>query len=92
MAVKVNRSDLYYRYTKKAESGDNNQLIWLDSKMFDRDVEYEVINMIEAVLADSTDRKAIRRVEDAIKELPSDIRSRKEVYKWITVEIGWSFS
>jgi len=87
MAIKVQRSMIdSSKYKWKADSGDSKTDVMHDRIMFSRRQGYEVIPMIQKIVNHfgyETDED-VKRVEMAIRtELPSNVRSQKNVLNWL---------
>lgn len=82
LAIKA--SDLYYKYQRKKATRDRAKFRGKpDSHPFDRDDLYEVLPMLEMVMAElkSDDGRVLQQVEELmIGELPVFIRTREEVF------------
>jgi len=89
MGVSINRSKLKYEYSKTVTNGDSPKFRGKpDSVLFNRQEEYEVVPMIEAVFTeinlDFISVLDLERMEDLIQnELPGNIRKREEVFDWL---------
>lgn len=87
MAIQVKKSminDKKYRW--QAAKGDNPTKVSHDRIMFSRHEGYEVIPMIQKVVNHfGYETEAdVKRVEEAINNaLPSNVRSRKNVFNWL---------
>lgn len=84
MAVQIKPSDLKYRYPRKHDRREQPKFAGPpDPAPFDRDDQYEVIPMLEAVMGalDSSDSDVLHRLEELLNhELPRCIGTREEVY------------
>ncbi|NJC89170.1 MAG: hypothetical protein FIB02_11680 [Desulfuromonas sp.] len=80
----IKPSDLYYRYARKKATRAVPKFAGKpDPHPFDRDDLYEVIPLLEAVMAalGSTDGRVLYRAEEVmVNEMPGFIRTREEVY------------
>ena len=85
MSVKIKPSDLQYLYKRNTLQRDQPKFSGLpDPHPFDRDDLYEVIPMLEALMAalGSRDGVVLHELERTmIFELPQFLRSREEVYQ-----------
>ncbi|WP_146415286.1 hypothetical protein [Escherichia coli] len=81
----IGRSDLYYKdYSWKAIPGDDPTKTAADRNRFSRQEGYEVLSMLNSLVAFSIREKLI--AEWMIHEhLPSSIQGREQVRKWIIV-------
>ena len=95
MAVKLNSSDLKYVYSKFATNGEFPKFSGKpDDRKFNRHEEYEMIPMIEQVMNDHnlSDSGDVHIIEDMIHtKMPSEARSRGEVYDWLRSELRRKF-
>ena len=92
MNLKIKTSDLKRAYSKRATNGDNPKFTKKpDSLLFNRHEEYEVIPMLEQVLnkLESNLQKDVHLLEDLLLVMPSNIRSREEVYDWLIENAIW---
>ena len=84
MTVSIKPSDLYYKYARKKATRDVPKFTGTpDAHPFDRDDLYEVIPLLEAVMAalGSSDGRVLHRAEEVmINEMPGFIRTREEVF------------
>lgn len=84
MGVKINPSDLQYRYPRKKETRELPKFRGKpDPHPFDRDDLYEVIPMFEAVMdaLGTVDGRVLHRLEEILNnEIPQFIDTREEVY------------
>jgi len=84
MGVKINPSDLQYKYPRKKETRDLPKFRGKpDPHPFDRNDLYEVIPMFEAVMdaLGTVDGRVLHRMEEILdKEVPRFLGTREEVY------------
>ena len=84
MTIVIKPSDLYYKYRRKKATRAVPKFVGKpDAHHFDRDDLYEVIPLLEAVMAalGSTDGRVLHRAEEImVSEMPTFIRSRAEVF------------
>ncbi len=84
MEIAIKPSDLYYRYPrKKATKAVRKFSGKPDPHPFDREDLFEVIPMLEAVMAalGSVDGRVLHRLEEVmVLELPGFVRTREDVY------------
>jgi hypothetical protein len=84
MNVRINPSDLQYRYRRKKESRDRAGFSGPpDPRPFDRDDLYQVTAMFEAVMnaLGTADGRVLHTLEEILdRELPRFIASREDVY------------
>lgn len=84
MNIAIKPSDLYYKYARKKATRDLPKFAGKpDPRPFDRDDLYEVIPMLEAVMAalGSDDGRVLHRAEEImVQEMPAFIRTREEVF------------
>ncbi|MCA9867155.1 MAG: hypothetical protein KIS95_10085 [Anaerolineae bacterium] len=92
MAIQVKRSMIdVKKYKWEAGSGDSKTSVAHDRIMFSRRQGYEVIPMIQKVVNhfDYETEEEVKRVELTIRnELPSNVRSRKNVFNWLTTYLS----
>lgn len=85
MHVAIKPSDLQYLYKRNTRQRDEPKFSGLpDPQPFDRDDLYEVIPMLEALMAalGRRDGQVLHELERTmIFELPQFMRSREEVYR-----------
>lgn len=87
MAIQVKRAMLdVKKYQWKAGDGDDKKSVAHDRIMFSRRQGYEVIPMLQKVanhFGYETEAD-VKRIEEAIRTaLPSNVRSRKNVFNWL---------
>ena len=84
MGIVIKPSDLYYKYQRKKVTRDVPKFAGKpDAYPFDRDDLYEVIPMLEEVMAElgSADGNVLNRIEEImLNEMPGFIRTREEVF------------
>jgi hypothetical protein len=84
MGVKINPSDLQYRYPRKKETRELPKFCGKpDPHPFDRDDLYEVIPMFEAVMdaLGTVDGRVLHRLEEILNDdIPRFIDTREEIY------------
>lgn len=87
MSVVIKPSDLYYKYPRIKEKRDLPKFSGKpDPHPFDREDQYDVIPMFEAVMneLDSRDGEVLHRLEEVmINEMPRFISSREEVFDFL---------
>lgn len=87
MPVVIKPSDLYYKYPRLKETRDQLKFTGKpDPHPFDREDQYEVIPMFEAVMneLDSQDGEVLNRLEEIlINEMPRFIHSREDVFDYL---------
>lgn len=92
MAIQVKRDMLdIKKYVWQASKGDNPTDRSHDRIMFSRREGYEVIPMIQKVVNHFGYETAedVKRVELAIRTaLPGNVRSRKNVFNWLTTYLA----
>lgn len=92
MAIQVKRAMLNVdKYQWKAGEGDSKTNVAHDRIMFSRRQGYEVIPMIQKVINHFgyETEEDVKRVEEAIRTaLPSNVRSRKNVFNWLVEHLG----
>jgi len=92
MGVKINPSDLQYRYPRKKETRDLPKFSGKpDPTFFDRDDLYEVIPMFEAVMdaLGTVDGAVLHRMEEILNnEIPRFISTREEVFDCLVDVMG----
>jgi hypothetical protein len=86
--ISVKASDLYYRYRKDTVNRSAPKFKGKpDPLPFNRDDIYEVLPMLAAVMNElgCDDQQTLHRVEELmIRELPTFITSREEVFDFLT--------
>lgn len=87
MPVEIKPSDLYYKYPRVKAKRDQPKFAGKpDPLPFDRDDQYEVIPMLEAVMSqlESDDGEVLNRLEEVmVTEMPGFISSREDVYDYL---------
>lgn len=87
MPLTIKPSDLYYKYPRVKETRENPKFSGKpDPHPFDREDQYEVIPMFEAVMDElgSDDGEVLNRLEEVlINEMPRFIESREEVFDYL---------
>lgn len=87
MAVTIKPSDLYYRYPKDTLNRHAAKFRGKpDPAPFNRDDLYEVIPMLEQVMAalDQDDARTLHAVEEVmIRDLPRFLATREEVFDFL---------
>jgi hypothetical protein len=87
MPITIKPSDLYYKYPRIKEKRDLTKFTGKpDPHPFDREDQYEVIPMFEAVMntLDCHDGDVLNRMEEVlINEMPRFISSREEVFDYL---------
>ncbi|MEB0226120.1 hypothetical protein [Pseudomonas sp. 10S4] len=78
----ITKSQLAYKYTWSADSGDNrNYTGKLDRDEVDRDEGYEVLRFLNSICAD---KDQALNAERLIKtKLPGSVQKRAEILKWL---------
>ena len=87
MIITIKPSDLYYKYPRIKETREQPKFSGKpDANPFDREDQYEVIPMFEAVMDElgSDDGEVLNRLEEIlINEMPRFIESREEVFDYL---------
>lgn len=87
MTITIKPSDLYYKYPRIKETREQPKFSGKpDANPFDREDQYEVIPMFEAVMdkIGSQDGEVLNRMEEVlINEMPRFINSREEVFDYL---------
>jgi hypothetical protein len=87
MKIAIKPSDLYYKYPRIKETRKQPKFSGKpDPNPFDREDQYEVIPMFEAVMdkIGSQDGEVLNRLEEVlINEMPRFINSREEVFDYL---------
>ena len=87
MSIMIKPSDLYYKYPRIKETRALPKFAGKpDSNPFDREDQYEVIPMFEAVMdqLNSDDGEVLNRLEEVlINEMPRFIQSREDVFDYL---------
>lgn len=91
MMLAIKPSDLYFKYTRKKATRAVPKFCGKpDPQPFDRDDLYEVIPMLEAVMAalGSNDGRLLHRAEEVmLNEMPFCVTTRAEVFDYL-VAVG----
>lgn len=84
MGIAIKPSDLYYKYQRKKATRDLPKFAGKpDPRLFDRDDLYDVIPLLAAAMDElgCVDGNVLHRLEEVmLKEMPSFIRTREEVF------------
>lgn len=87
MGIVINPSDLYYKYPRKKETREQPKFSGLpDSTPFDKDDQFEVIPMLEAVMDQlrSQDGAILEKLEEIlIFQMPGFIETREQVFEFL---------
>ena len=87
MKLSIKPSDLYYKYPRDITNREQPKFsVKPDPLPFNRDDLYEVIPMLEAVMAElgHDDERTLHQVEEImIRNLPGFIVSREEVFDFL---------
>ena len=87
MAIEINPSDLYYKYPRKKETRDQPKFSGKPDRVhFDRDDQYEVIPMLEAVMnsVGMRDGDILEKLEEIMLfQMPTFIKTREEVFDFL---------
>lgn len=87
MGIEIKPSDLYYKYPRKKETRDHPKFTGLPDKTpFDRDDQYEVIPMLEAVMdaLGTQDGAFLEKLEEImIYQMPGFIETREQVFEFL---------
>ncbi len=87
MGIQIKPSDLYYKYPRIKETREEPKFSGKpDPYPFERDDQYEVIPMFEAVMDELNldDAAALQKIEEImIYEMPVFIRTREEVFDYL---------
>ncbi|MEE4253663.1 MAG: hypothetical protein V2I50_06425 [Desulfuromusa sp.] len=87
MTIEIKPSDLYYKYPRKKEFREQPKFTGKpDSIPFDRDDQYEVIPMLQAVMdsVGSREGAVLEKLEEImIYQMPSFIHTREEVFDFL---------
>lgn len=87
MGIMIKPSDLRYKYLRDKSAREEEPFSGKpDSRPFDRDNLYEVLNMFEVVMdaLGSQEGQVLEELEETlIRELPSFLQSREEVYDFL---------
>lgn len=87
MAIEIKPSDLYYKYPRKKEFREQQKFTGKpDSIPFDRDDQYEVIPMLQAVMdsLSTKDGAVLEKLEEMmIHQMPAFIHTREEVFDFL---------
>ncbi|MCK9172261.1 hypothetical protein [Desulfuromonas thiophila] len=91
MRVRINPSDLQYRYPRKKQTRDLPKFSGLpDPAPFDRFDLYEVIPLFEQVMSQlgSRDGRVLQHLEELVNSLPTFIHSREEVFCFLVESVA----
>ena len=87
MGIVINPSDLYYKYPRKKETREQPKFGGLpDATPFDKDDQFEVIPMLEAVMDQlkSQDGAILEKLEEVlIYQMPGFIDTREQVFEFL---------
>ena len=87
MGIVINPSDLYYKYPRKKETREQPKFSGIpDSTPFDKDDQFEVIPMLEAVMDQlkSQDGAILEKLEEIlIYQMPGFIETREQVFEFL---------
>lgn len=87
MAIEIKPSDLYYKYPRKKEFREQPKFTGKpDPTPFDRDDQYEVIPMLQAVMDSigTIDGAVLEKLEEMmIFQMPAFINAREEVFDYL---------
>ena len=87
MGIEIKPSDLRYKYQRDKTAREREPFTGKpDSRPFDRDNLYEVLNMFEVVMdaLDSCEGTVLEALEEVlIHELPSFLQQRDEVFDFL---------
>lgn len=87
MKVEIKPSDLFYKYSRKKTTRDIPKFTGKpDTEPFDRDDQYEVIPMFEAVMTEvgTNDGVILEKLEEImIFQMPSFIETREQVFDFL---------
>lgn len=86
MGISIKPSDLKFKYPRDVANRDLPKFSGLpDPAPFNRDDQYEVIPMLEAVMdaLESTDGTVLSMLEDILNVMPRFVRSREECYRFL---------
>lgn len=91
MGITIKPSDLYYKYPRKKETRKQPKFSGVpDPAPFDRDDQYEVIPMFEAVMDElgCRDGAVLEKLEEImIYQMPGFINSREEVFAFLVATL-----
>lgn len=92
MTIEIKPSDLYYKYPRKKEFREQPKFSGKpDTNPFDRDDQYEVIPMLQAVMdkIGTTDGVVLEKLEEImIQQMPAFIQTREEVFDFLVAVVG----
>lgn len=87
MGIIINPSDLYYKYPRKKETRDHPKFVGVPDKTpFDKDDQYDVIPMLEAVMDEvgTQDGAILEKLEELmIYQMPGFIETREQVFEFL---------
>ena len=87
MAIIVKASDLKFKYPRDVANRNQPKFTGLPDPMpFNRDDLYEILPMMSAVMneIDSVDGDVLNLLEDVLNQMPGFIRTRGEVFDYLT--------
>lgn len=91
MMIEVKPSDLFYKYPRKKEFREHPKFSGKpDPTPFDRDDQYEVIPMLQAVMDNigTTDGAVLEKLEEImIQQMPGFIYTREEVFDFLVAVV-----
>lgn len=87
MGIVINPSDLFYKYPRKKETRDQPKFSGIpDTAPFDKDDQYEVIPMFEAVMDElgTQEGSVLEKLEELmIFQMPGFIDTREQVFDFL---------
>jgi len=91
MMVEIKPSDLFYKYPRKKEFREHPKFSGKpDPTPFDRDDQYEVIPMLQAVMDNigTTGGEVLEKLEEImIQQMPGFIHTREEVFDFLVAVV-----
>lgn len=87
MAIIVKASDFKFKYPRDVANRNQPKFTGLpDPTPFNRDDLYEILPMMSAVMneIDSVDGDVLNLLEDVLNQMPGFIRTRGEVFDYLT--------
>ena len=87
MTIIVKASDFKFKYPRDVANRDKPKFTGLpDPTPFNRDDLYEILPMMSAVMneIDSVDGDVLNLLEDVLNQMPGFIRTRGEVFDYLT--------
>jgi len=92
MKVEIKPSDLFYKYARKKTTRELRKFTAKpDTEPFDRDDQYDVIPMFEAVMTEvgTNDGAILEKLEEImIFQMPAFIETREQVFDFLVTTVA----